>query len=235
MTRHTIMLVTTSLLALTLAIGNMATAEEQGFEPIFDGKTLQGWDGKKGMWSVQDGAITGQTTPDNPLGSNTFLIWQGGKLDDFELRIKFKLVGGNSGVQYRSREVSEFVGVGYQADFNDDDESKEWICVLYDEKGRGKIANRGSEVVIDEKGANKVIGITTSEKKLLENFNTHGWNEYQIIAKGNHLVQILNRLTTVDLLDKEKDKAHTEGIIPLQLHTGPPMTVQFKDIRIKRF
>ena len=225
----------TLLLIAILTISFSVNATEEGFESIFDGKTLKGWKGTEGRWTVEDGAITGKTTEGNLLESNTFLIWEGGELDDFELRIKFKLVGGNSGIQYRSREITPLVVGGYQADFNDNDESYEWIGVMYDEKGRGKLAHRGTEVVIHEDGKNEVVGVTTPEEELVENFNIHGWNEYHIIAKGTHLVQTLNGKTTVDLLDKQTEKSHRKGILALQLHTGPPMTVQFKDIRIKKF
>jgi len=229
------MVVGTVSLAVFALVGHVAWAEEEGFEFLFDGKTLKGWEGKKGgFWSVQDGAITGKTDTEHRLEENTFLIWQGGTLADFELRLKFRLVGGNSGVQYRSREIGEFRVGGYQADFDDDD-GGQWIGVLYDEAGRGKLAHRSTEVVISENGENKVVGETTPEKEILAAFNTHGWNEYRIIAKGNHLVQIINGLTTVDVLDKEESKAHKEGLLALQLHVGPPMTVQFKDIRIKKF
>ncbi len=208
--------------------------EAAEFQTIFNGRNLDGWDGDEKFWSVKDGAITGQTKTNKDLEVNTYLIWQGGKLVDFELRIKFRLVGGNSGVNYRSRELSKFVVGGYQADF-DEDEGGMWIGVLYDAAGRLKLADRGTKVVIRENGDKEVVGETTPEAEILAAYNKRDWNEYTIIARGNRLVQKLNGLTTVDVIDEEKSKAHTEGILALQLHPGDPMTVQFKDIRLKTF
>ena len=108
-------------LALLLCVSTSPAAaadDEPGFEPIFDGKTLTGWDGNPEFWSVQDGVMTGKTTLDNPTKGNTFIVWRKGKLDDFELRLQFRIVGGNSGVQYRSREIRKWVIGGYQADFD---------------------------------------------------------------------------------------------------------------------
>ena len=93
-------------------------ADEVGFKSIFDGKTLKGWDGNPAFWTVKEGAITGQTTPDNPTKGNTFIVWREGELADFELRLQFRIKGGNSGIQYRSKEVSKWVIAGYQADFD---------------------------------------------------------------------------------------------------------------------
>ena len=206
--------------------------EEKGFKSIFNGRDLDGWEGDRKFWSVKDGAITGQTDSETALEVNTFLIWQGGKLVDFELRLKFRLVSGNSGVNYRSRELSKFVVGGYQADF-DEDEGGKWIGVLYDAAGRLMLADRGTKVVIHENGEKEVVGQTTPEEEILAAYNKRDWNEYTIIARGNRLVQKINGLTTVDVTDEEKSKAHSEGILALQLHPGAPMTVQFKDIQLK--
>lgn len=226
-------LIGTFSLAVFALVGNAVSAEA-GFESLFDGQTLKGWEGKPGFWSVKDGAITGQTTEENSLDHNTYLIWQGGKLVDFELRLKFRLVGGNSGVQYRSRELDKFVVGGYQADLDD---SGRPIGLMYDEPGepgRGTLAAPGTKVVIRENGKKEVVGETTSEDEIVAAFKRHDWNEYTIIAQGNHLIQMMNGLTTVDVTDEQESKSHPEGIIALQLHVGPPMTVQFKDIRLKK-
>ena len=104
---------------------------------LFDGKTLEGWDGDPRFWSVRDGVITGETTPDNPTERNTFLIWRGGTLGDFQLELDFRLVGGNSGIQYRSVERDNWVIHGYQADF---DAAGQFSGILYEEGGRGILA-----------------------------------------------------------------------------------------------
>lgn len=215
-------------------LGTAASAADSvadGFVCLFDGKTLDGWEGKTQFWSVRDGAMTGQTTADNPTKHNTFLIWRGGKVGDFELRLKFRMVGGNSGIQYRSTEKDDFVVGGYQADF---DASHGFIGILYEELGRGILAQRTKKVIIGEDGSKEVAGSTCDEKEFLASLKKEDWNEYVVIAKGNHLVQKINGFTTVDVTDNQKEKSRAEGILALQLHAGPPMLVQFKDIQLKQ-
>jgi len=211
-----------------------AAEAEPGFESLFDGKTLQGWEGKKEFWSVQDGTITGQTTKEQPTKGNTFLVWRGGKLADFELRLKWRMadVGfGNSGIQYRSVESDGFVVGGYQADM---DLSNSFTGILYEERGRGILARRCQKTIVREDGKTENAGPTCDEKELLASIKKDGWNEYVIIAQGNHLIQKLNGLVTVDVTDNQEAKRRMEGILALQLHAGPPMLVQFKDIRLKQ-
>ncbi len=208
-----------------------ASADESGFKPIFNGKTLAGWDGNPDFWSVQDGAITGMTTKENPTKGNTFIVWRGDELTDFELRLQFRIVGGNSGIQYRSREVSKWVIAGYQADF---DGAGAWTGTLYEERGRGVLAKRGNKIIISEDGKKNNSGKTTSEAEILAAVKKEDWNNYTIIAKGNHLIQILNDKITIDVVDNQEERASLSGLLALQLHAGPPMTVQFKNIRVKQ-
>jgi len=224
------MVVTAILVAGIPGAAAAAEGEEEGFECLFDGKTLEGWEGKSQFWSVRDGAITGQTTAENPTKGNTFIIWRGGKLADFELRLQFRIVGGNSGIQYRSVEMDDFVVGGYQADFEAGDR---FIGILYEERGRGILALRNQKVVIQEDGNKKVEGTTCDEAAMLASIKKEDWNEYVIMAKGNHLVQKINGFTTVDVTDNQESKRKMEGILALQLHAGPPMLVQFKNIRVK--
>lgn len=205
-------------------------AGEEGFVSLFDGQSLEGWEGKPEFWSVRDGAITGQTTPENPTDGNTFLIWRKGKLGDFELRLKFRIEGGNSGIQYRSKDEGGFVVGGYQADI---DPSLRFMGILYEERGRGILAERGEFVVQMEDGEKKLAGRTAKEEDILGSLKMGDWNDYVIIARGNHLVQKINGHTVVDFTDHQIDKRAAEGILALQLHAGPPMLVQFKDIRLK--
>ena len=202
-----------------------------GFESIFDGKTLTGWEGKPGFWSVQDGAITGQTTKETPTKGNTFLIWRGGTLKDFELRIRFRIASHNSGIQYRSADLGDFVVGGYQADI---DASSHYAGIIYEERGRGIIGPRTRKTVIGADGKRESTGKTCDEKELLASLKKGTWNEYVITARGNQIVQKINGYTTVELTDNQKEKRLLEGILALQLHAGPPMLVQFKDVRLKR-
>ena len=217
-------------LAILLTAATAVEADE-GFVCLFDGKTLDGWEGKSPFWSVRDGAITGQTTAENPTKGNTFLIWRGGKLADFELRLKFRMEGGNSGIQYRSTEMDDFVVGGYQADF---DSGNNYTGILYEERGRGILVPRCKKLVVREDGSKEVVGSTCDEKDLLASLKKGDWNEYVVIAQGNHLVQKINGFTTVDVTDNQKEKSRAEGILALQLHAGPPMLVQFKDIQLKQ-
>jgi hypothetical protein len=210
--------------------GLAAADEQEGVRKLFNGQSLEGWSGNEKFWSVKDGAITGQTTAENPTKGNTFLIWKGGELKDFELKLKFKIVGGNSGIQYRSTDMGDFVVGGYQADIEAGDR---YIGILYEERGRGILAERGQTVVIGADGKKEVVGKTGDPKEIADSVKKEDWNEMVVIAKGNHLVQMINGYTTVDVTDNESAKAKASGILALQLHAGPPMTVQFKDIQLK--
>ncbi len=218
-----------SLFALILALtGAIASAQDS----IFDGKTLEGWKGNDAFWSVKDGAITGTTTKENPTKGNTFLIWQGGEISDFELKLQFKIIGGNSGIQYRSVDKGNHVVNGYQADI---EAGETYIGILYEEGGRGILAQRGQKVEIASDGKKTVASEpTVDNKKFLASVKKEDWNTMEVIAKGPHLVQKINGSTTIDVTDNQEGKAKAAGILALQLHAGPPMTVQFKDIQLKK-
>ena len=206
------------------------TAAEKGFKSLFDGKTLKGWEGNPAFWSVKDGAITGQTTAENPTKGNTFLIWKGGEPANFELRMKFRIVGGNSGVQYRSKDHGDWVVGGYQADI---DAEGKFAGILYEERGRGILAMRGNKVLIKSDGTKQNVGKTADEKTILDGIKKEDWNDYRIVAKGNHLIHEINGNVSVDVTDEQEAKRAMSGVIALQLHAGPPMLIQFKDIEIK--
>ena len=221
----------TSLLAL-LALASTAVAEDKN---LFNGKDLTGWKGLD-FWSVEDGCITGRTTKEKPTKGNTFLVWQGGEVGDFEFTFKYKIVGGNSGVQYRSKVVDEkaFVVGGYQADF---EAGKTYSGILYEEKGRGILAQRGQKTVIkdgDKPGKAKVevTGEVGKSAEIQAKIKAEDWNEYRIVAQGGHLQHFINGVQTVDVTDETAVGAK-KGILALQLHAGPAMVVQFKDLVLK--
>jgi putative membrane-bound dehydrogenase-like protein len=220
-----------ALLAALPTSPNFAADDEAGFVSLFDGKSLKGWDGNPEFWSVRDGVITGQTTAEKPTRGNTFLVYRPEQFDNFELQAEFRIVGGNSGIQYRSKEVGKWVIGGYQADF---DAAGQWAGTLYEEKGRGVLAKRGQKVEVPAGGKPKVVGETAAEKDIVAALKKEDWNSYSVIARGNHLVQTLNGITTVDLTDNDPEKRAAKGLIALQLHAGPPMTVQFRNLRIKK-
>jgi len=200
---------------------------------IFNGKDLTDWDGDPKFWSVKDGAITGQTTAENPTKGNTFLVWRSGTTKDFELTMMFKLENHNSGVQYRSKIIDsagKWVMGGYQADM---DEKNAYTGGLYEERGRGILARPGQKVTIGENGKPKVTGTLADPKDIKAKIKEKDWNELVIIAQGNHLVQKLNGLQTIDVTDDDPKGRAMEGLLGLQVHAGPPMKVQFKEIMLK--
>jgi len=220
-----------SLLAL-LALASTAVAEDKN---LFNGKDLTGWKGLD-FWSVEDGCITGRTTKEKPTKGNTFLVWQGGEVGDFEFTFKYKIVGGNSGVQYRSKVVDEkgYVVAGYQADF---EAGKTYSGILYEEKGRGILAQRGQKTVIKDgekpgKAKVEVTGEVGKSAEIQAKIKAGEWNEYRVVAKGGHLQHFINGVQTVDVTDETAVGAK-KGILALQLHAGPAMVVQFKDLVLK--
>lgn len=229
-----------SLVVLWFIFSLNAQVNEEGFIPIFNGKDLTGWKGNTDLWTVRDGAITGETKSDTKLTHNTFLVYTNREFGDFELRLSYRIVGGNSGVQYRSKYVQDgkfgpIVG-GYQADI---EAGKTYSGILYEERGRGILANRGEKVLIktDPTNSSKFVKEKTGElgksEDIQAKIKNEDWNEYVIIAKGNHLQQFINGVQTVEVVDEDAPRAAKSGIIALQLHVGPAMTVQFKNIRIK--
>jgi hypothetical protein len=212
---------------------------EKGFLRIFNGKDLTGWEGNPKLWSVKDGAITGQTTAENPAKGNTFLIWTNGTVADFELRCSFKLTPGddkgfaNSGIQYRSKvlDAANWVVGGYQADM---EAGPTYSGILYEERMRGILALRGEKVVWGKDGKKQVVGSVGDAAAIGAAIKKGDWNDYVIIAKGNHLQQFINGKQTVDVVDENEAKRAASGVLALQLHAGPPMTAQFKNIRLKK-
>jgi hypothetical protein len=212
---------------------------ETGFQSLFNGKDLSGWNGNPKLWSAKDGTITGQTTAENPAKGNTFLIWTNGAPGDFELRCSFKLVPGddkgfaNSGIQYRSRifDAANWVVGGYQADM---EAGPNYTGILYEERLRGIMALRGEKVVWTEDDKKTVVGSVGNAEDIEKSLKKGDWNEYVIIAKGNHLQQFINGKQTIDVTDECSAKRAMSGLIALQLHAGPPMMAQFKNLRIKK-
>lgn len=231
----------TLLIALTLTATAFAADD---FTELFDGKTLNGWEGRPEFWSVQDGAIVGKTTPETPAKENTFLICKAGEFGDFELHLQYKLVPGdekkgfaNSGIQYRSKVVKpEYcVVAGYQGDM---EAGKTYSGILYEEKGRGILAKRGEKVVIKEgdkpnKPKIEKTGTVGDSNEIQAAIKQGDWNDYDIVVKGNRIQHFINGKQTVDVTDETAIGAKT-GIIAFQLHAGPPMTACFRNVKIKK-
>lgn len=203
------------------------------FVSLFDGETLRGWEGDPKLWSVEDGAITGQTTDEDPIAYNSFLTWANGELDDFELMAEYRIRNGNSGIQIRSfeRDPEKPYSIGgYQADI---DAEKNWAGTNYGEGFRGILAKRGQIVTIDEEGKPQVTGSLGDPGVLAEKI-TDDWNEFHIIAQGNRILCKINGQLMSDLTDEDTDTRQRKGLLAFQLHRGPAMKVQFRNIRLKR-
>ncbi|RPI23453.1 MAG: DUF1080 domain-containing protein [Acidobacteria bacterium] len=238
------MMANTTLALLTVLLwaagGGQAAGQAPGAPPgfvsIFNGKDLSGWDGDPKLWAVKDGAIVGQTSSESPIGDNTFLIWTAGTVQDFELRVRFRLTNHNSGIQYRSRDLGLAAGKrenwtvgGYQADM---DEANRYTGILYEERGRGIIANVGQKVTV-KAGGEKAAEQAVDPQSVRAAITTGAWNDYVIVCRGNRITHRINGLITADVTDEENDKRALEGILAFQLHKGPAMKVEFKEILLK--
>lgn len=227
-----------------LLLAAVAVGAEPGFQRIFDGKTLRGWDGDPQHWSVAvddltgEGVIRGDSTKNRARG-NTFIVWRGGKLKDFELKLKYRIHGGNnSGVQYRSKEVKKWVISGYQAEVQN---QLGKTGFLYHERGRGWLVEVGDFMEVAREGKKVVVG-EVANLAAIKKAPYHvdkGWNEYHFIARGNHVIHYLGGYQMIELIDyhvNEQNPARArcmEGVLALQVHAGSPMTVDFKDIHVK--
>ena len=210
-------------------------AAGEGFVPLFNGTSLDGWEGKPEFWSVADGAIVGRTTAEKPTAGNTFLVWKQGLVDDFELRLTYRIEGGNSGIQYRSRDMgatpAEFVVGGYQADF---EAGPTYSGILYEERGRGILAARGERVRIAADGTKTKGEAIAASADLQRAIKPGDWNDYRIVARGPLLQHFINGQLMSETNDEQSGTRAVQGLLALQLHAGPPMKVEFKDIRLKR-
>lgn len=236
------------ILAALAAFPLTASAADSGFKSLFNGKDLSGWEGLPEFWSVRDGAITGQTTAAKPVEANTFIVWKGGEPANFELRLKFRLTAqnedgwGNSGVQYRSKviDAAKFVVGGYQADI---DSPFKYTGMLYEERGRGILMSPGQKIRVGpavegaKKGKSKakidVDATVTKPEAIKAAYQLGDWNDFVVIARGNHVQHFLNGVLTADVTDTDPAFAPKSGVIALQLHKGKPMTIQFKNVELK--
>lgn len=213
---------------ITLVNVSLQSADETGFRSLFNGKDLTGWDGNPELWSVKDGMIFGKTTGPEQLAYNQFLIWRGGVLKNFELRATIRQAGNNSGIQYRSAELKEVgkwsIG-GYQCDIHP---SPAYNGMQYHERGRGIMFINGQKGVVDDKGQKYIL----SQKEPL-NVDVTQWHEYTILANGNKVTHKIDGQVVTEFTDHDVAKRSLEGLLAIQIHRGPAMTVEVKDVRLK--
>jgi len=239
-----------ALSALVLAAG-ICSAEELSlkappetgdYKVIFNGSDLTDWDGDPTLWSVRDGVIHGETTKENPANGNTFLIWKGGTLKDFDLRLSFRCTAtNNSGIQYRSKHITsgnqaknKWVVGGYQHELRNEEGFPNVPSFIYDERGsRGRICLVGEQAEWTADGKKVIRDDLILEDDFKELMKVDDWNDVVIIAKGNHIQHYLNGRLVLDFTDNDPERALSEGVLALQLHQGNPMWAEFKNIRLR--
>ena len=210
---------------------------------IFNGTDLTGWDGDPRLWSVKDGALRGETTAENAAQGNTFIIWKDGVLQDFELRLSFRCnAANNSGIQYRSRHITEgsvrnkWVVRGYQHEIRNENKLPSVSGFIYDEGGkRGRMCLVGEQAVWGEDGQKQVTGTLIDADGYKQLFKLDDWNDVVIIAQGPRIRHYLNNRLILECTDNVPEQSRREGILALQLHAGAPMWAEYRNIRIKNF
>jgi hypothetical protein len=210
----------------------LAPDDHTGFESIFDGKTLKGWDGDPQFWRVENETIIGESTAEKPVKLNTFLIWRGGQPKDFELKLEYRMNSTNSGVQYRSvelPEVGKWVLKGYQADI---DFANQFTGQLYEERGRGFLAMRGQMTRL-QPGKKQIIANLRGGDELKALIKTNDWNQVHIIARGNVLTHIFNGSLMAQAVDDDPSNRAPGGLLGFQMHVGPPMKLELRNIWLK--
>ena len=212
--------------------------DHAGFDAIFDGVSLKGWDGDPTFWRAEHGAIVGESTPDRRLTQNTFIIWRGGEPGDFELKCEYRLTATNSGIQFRSvqlpadAEIGKWVMKGYQADI---DYQNQFTGQIYEERGRGFLAMRGQAVYVPDGGRPRVVGnLQQSPDELKAIIRRDDWNTVHVIARGTTITQTLNGTVTSIVIDDDSKNRKTSGLIGFQMHVGDPMKVEFRQVWLKR-
>lgn len=231
---------------------NVNLIKQPGFIEIFDGKTLNGWEGDPAYWRVENGHIVGEITPSTLLKRNSFLIWRGGKPADFELTLEFKITAaGNSGINYRSEELMDipFALKGYQLDI---DGANRYTGQNYEERGRTTLAYRGQKTIIKaQKTKDPNVSLQSKIKNnawtdlivsrslgesdaLLQKIKSEEWNTCRLVAKGNRLQHYINGVLMSDVTDQDQINGKSKGLLGMQVHVGPPMKVEYRKIMIKQ-
>jgi hypothetical protein len=219
--------------------------DRAGFESIFDG-TMKNWDGDPTYWRAEGGALVGESTAEKPVGENTFVIWRGGEPADFELKLEFRMNSTNSGIQFRSQQVQpggegrgavkgKWVLRGYQADI---DFANQFTGMVYEERGRAFLTQRQTPrqaVYIAEDGSKRVIGnLERNADELKALVKPGDWNHVHLIARGNTIINIVNGHVMTIIVDDDPKGRAMKGLIGFQIHTGPPMKIEYRNIYLKK-
>ena len=222
-----------------------------GFTPIFDGISLDGWEGDPAYWHVENGLLVGEVGPETRLKSNTFIIWQGGQPTDFELKLEFRITkAGNSGINYRSERLDTipYALRGYQADI---DGKNTYTGQNYEERKRTTLAYRGEKAVVRsqenafEAGSlnagiqnnawkNRAVVATLGQSDSLKSkINAEDWNSCHLVIKGNVMQHYINDILMSEVNDLDSVNRKSSGLLGLQVHVGPPMKVEYRNIKLK--
>lgn len=218
---------------LTLALAAIASATEPDadYQPIFDGRSLANWETPDtSYWTIEDGAITGRITKEHPCTVNQYLVYTGGELADFDLKLKCQLTGEgaiNGGLQFRSRLLPDHDVCGYQVDNN---LQTPWLVRLYDEFGRHTLAMRGENTTLYPNGVRTTVPVKSAAGDAW--FKLEDWHEYHLTCIGPKITLRVNGQLAAEVTDRDPRRQELQGILALQLHSGPPTVVRFKDIQL---
>jgi len=221
--------------------------DRSGFQPIFDG-TMKNWDGDTSIWKAEGNVLVGTTTEANPLKENTFVIWRGGEPTDFELKVEYRMSATNSGIQFRSTHLPQgtpapnptdpnakiagkWVLKGYQADI---DFANQFTGMIYEERGRGFLMQRGMAIEIGPDAVSRQIGnLEMNADELKSLIKVNDWNTVHLIARGNTIMNIVNGHVTAFIIDDDVKGRAMKGLLGFQIHVGPPMKIEFRNIFLK--
>ena len=226
-----------AVIALASACSSPTAAGDAGFRSIFNATSLAGWEGDPKYWRVENGAIVGETSSGTLLFSNTFIVWREGRPKDFELKLEYRIsTDGNSGINYRSSMVpdavtpsNQFAMRGYQCDV---DGRQLYTGNNYEERGRLFLALRGQMTRVVT-GAPPLLLSSLGDSSTLASYVTADWNEVHITAVGNRLEHAINGHPMTVVIDDDVPNRPVDGLIGMQVHAGPAMKVEYRNIRLK--
>ncbi len=221
--------------------------DHTGFTQIFDGKTLNGWDGSPEIWHVEDGALVAESSPEHPSGT-TNIIWRGGQPANFDLRVEMKLegTGANGGIQYRSQNVpptpqqlrnplaqkfAKWNMKGYQADF---DYGNKYTGQLYEQSSpRGIVAWRGQMVETNQGKKPRLLATLGSSDDLKAFIKIGDWNQFEVIADGNTLIHMVNGHVMAILVDNDPTFSQSKGLIGFEIEGPGVVKISHRNVWLK--
>ena len=239
------------LLSFNFCFISCQVEKKDNFKSIFNGNNLEGWKGDANYWTVKDGVLVGEVTPETILKRNSFIIYEKEQPQNFELQLEYKIsISGNSGVNYRSEKIPNkpFALRGYQSDI---DGKNKYTGQNYEEKKRTTLAYIGEKVIIEvmpdsipltniRKNVKRncwqtrnVEASLGNKKELKATIKDNDWNTMHIIVKDNRMQHFVNGILMSDVTDLDIQNSSSQGYIGVQVHTGPPMKVEYKNIKLK--